>query len=146
MRRTAGLSLALLLLFGAGLGCGAGGQVRRGVHCYKVGEYGGALMTLQELECCEHKMSTRALVRYYVYRGLSHFHLGHRDAAKHFLTQGRHAWIHHGQRFLPEEAVVEMNHALAALSGSARPVVVKGTLKLKGSGKPAAVQTVVTIQ
>jgi hypothetical protein len=124
-QRIARLTLSAALLLAAGLGCGVGRQVKKATDCYKEAQYEGAMWAFEDLECCEHKMNHKALIRYLVYRGLTHYHLGHRDAARHFLMRGRDAYLRGRPHWLPPRTVAEMHHALAHLTRPPRKPAAK---------------------
>ena len=115
MRKLA-LPLCVLLLASTA-GCGIGRQIRHGINCYKTAHYAGSMEIWEELGNCDCRMNHKATVRYLVYRGLTHYHLGELRWAHHFLRKGRQAYLHGSPRWLPRGAVLEMN---AILSKSAR--------------------------
>jgi hypothetical protein len=135
-QRIARLTLSAALLLAAGLGCGVGRQVKKATDCYKEAQYEGALWAFEDVGCCEHEMNHKALVRYLVYRGLTHYHLGHRDAARHFLMRGRDAYYHGKPHWLPRRTVAEMHHALAHLTRPPRRPAAKMVPPAKASPPP----------
>ena len=76
----------------------------------------------EDLGNCDCELNHKATVRYLVYRGLTHYHLGETRWAIHFLRKGKQAYMHGSRRWLPGAAVREMN---AILSGAVRHHVQK---------------------
>jgi hypothetical protein len=109
--------LAAALLSTVGLGCGAGRHVQKGINHYTIQNYAGAMMVWQELEQDEGALNDKGLVRYLVYRGLTHYRLGHRQWAQHFLARGKQAYRGGDPAWLPGHAIQQMEQALAALGG-----------------------------
>ena len=106
--------LAVALLLAAMVtGCGVGRQIRHGINCYKTAHYAGAMEIWEEVGNCDCGLNHKATVRYLVYRGLTHYHLGEVKLARHFLHKGRQAYLHGSPRWLPRAARVEMNAILS---------------------------------
>jgi hypothetical protein len=110
--------LAAALLSTVGLGCGAGRHVQKGINHYTTQNYAGAMMIWQELEQDEGGLNDKGLVRYLVYRGLTHYRLGHRQWAQHFLARGRQAYHGGNPSWLPAYTIQELEQALATLGGA----------------------------
>jgi len=118
MRKLAVVPLFVLLVATAA-GCGVGRQIRHGINCYKTAHYAGAMEKWEELGNCDCQMNHKATVRYLVYRGLTHYHLGEIRWAQHYLRKGSQAYLHGSPRWLPRGAVLEMNAILARTPGPA---------------------------
>ena len=112
MRKLVIASLCVLL-FATTAGCGIGRQIRHGINCYKTAHYAGAMETWEEVGDCHCQLNHKATVRYLVYRGLTHYHLGEHRRAYHFLRKGQQVYLQGSPRWLPLGAVVEMNAILA---------------------------------
>ena len=95
--------------------CAGGGGIQRGINLYHGTDYMGAMQVWSELEAQEGAMNEKGLLRYSVYRGLTAYRLGHRQAAMAYLTRGRNLYYGGAQRWLPEPTVAEMNAALQDL-------------------------------
>ena len=107
--------LPLFALGATGPGCGVGRHVQKGIDSYRAGQYQAALQKLQPLETREVEMNTKGRLRYLVHRGLSHYRLGQRTAAFHWLLRGEEIYRHSSPRWLPRHAVAEMGTALREL-------------------------------
>jgi hypothetical protein len=112
---------SLLALALAGLGCGTGRFVQRGINCYNAGDYPCALAAFQDIEVSGYQLNSKARVRYLAYRGLTHFRVGHLDMARRFLAEANAAYRGGDPAWLPPQVVTEMSQALAQLSGGAMP-------------------------
>jgi hypothetical protein len=108
------LSLAVALLF---VGCGVGRHVQKGINSYNVGDLARAMEIWYSLQDAEAEMNPKGLVRYLVYRGLTHHRLGQRKEAAYFLSRGKRVYATGDPRWLPPQAVAEMEQALGALGG-----------------------------
>lgn len=115
MYRLPTLALALFALGAAGLGCGVGRHVQKGMDSYRAGLYQAALQQLRPLETREAEMNPKGRLRYLVYRGLSHYRLGQRTAALYWLLRGDELHQHANPRWLPRHAIAEMDTALREL-------------------------------
>ena len=118
--------LAAALLCTAALGCGAGRQVQKGVNHYNAQNFPGALVVWQTLEQDEGAMNEKGLVRYLVYRGLTHHSLGHQQWARHFLARGRQAYQAGEPGWLPPAVVQQLEQALAGLGQAPQPAAPAG--------------------
>lgn len=98
-------------------GCGIGRQINHGISCYRTAHYAGAMETWEELGNCDCQLNHKATVRYLVYRGLTHYHLGEKRWALHYLRKGKQAYLHGSPRWLPRGALLEMNAILAKAPG-----------------------------
>jgi hypothetical protein len=105
----------------ATVGCGTGRHVQKGIVAYNAANYPGAMAIWQRLEPDQATMNDKGHVRYLVYRGMTHFRLGQRQMALHYLRQGNEAYKLGNPRWLPPYTVQEMNGALAQLQGTTAP-------------------------
>lgn len=136
------LSLALL---------GCGGAQRKGADAYEHADYGAAMVQWRYLESSEAKMSDKARVRYFVYRGLTHYRLFQRSndpaeaaAALQFLARAQLGYDAGKPRWLDAETVSDMKVALGDLARRAaggpgpwvQPTVVVVRAEPPGSGAP----------
>lgn len=125
MRRTlqllALISLSLAALALAGLGCGTGRFVQRGINCYNAGNYPCAMSTFQEIELNNYELNPKGRVRYLTYRGLTHFRMGQTDLARRFLSEASAVYQSGDPAWLPPDAVQQLQQALAQLGGAAPP-------------------------
>jgi hypothetical protein len=110
------LALTLTTLFMAGCGASVAGSIGRGMTRYGRSDFPGALNELAEVSEREDRMNSKAAVRYLVYRGLSHYHLGQRDQAYMFLVRGRQTFVRGEREWLTEPIIAEMEQALAVLA------------------------------
>jgi len=111
------LALSALLA----IGCGSGRFVQRGIDAYDRLDYRAAMAQWTELSDDEADLNAKGFVRYMVYRGLTHYHLGQRPAAMHYLSRGRAVYERNGKKYLKPEIVAEMDRALADLAQSPAP-------------------------
>jgi hypothetical protein len=102
-------------------GCGAAGNIRHAINHYDDEEYLDASEAWQELASTESTMTEKARVRYLVFRGLTHLHLGENEKAKEYLSKGHEAWTAARGRYLPSEYVFEMNDVLQQLFPGSQP-------------------------
>ena len=99
--------------------CGLGRHVQKGINAYNAGDLGSAMSIWQSLERDEAGMNQKGLVRYLVYRGLTHHRMGHPQWALRFLSRGKAAYLAGNPNWLPASTAVQMNQALAQLGGGA---------------------------
>ena len=110
-----GTKVALLALVLGLAGCGVRGGIRHAINHYEDGEYQDAKEVWLELEARHKGMPLKARVRYLVFRGLTHWHLGEIVAARYYLYWGRQAYEEAGEQWIPEENLPEVREALQAL-------------------------------
>lgn len=103
------------------LGCGTGRFVQRGIDRYNVADLNGAMREWENVETIEDDLNAKGRVRYLVYRGLTHYERGERDAALYFLGHGRLAYDRGDMAWLPPNITAKMNYALADLTGYFAP-------------------------
>ncbi len=101
--------------------CGMGRHVQKGINSYNAGDLNSAMSIWQNLERDEAGMNQKGLMRYLVYRGLTHHRMGHHQWALQFLNRGRAAYMTSNPQWLPSHIVVEMNQALAQLGSGTQP-------------------------
>lgn len=112
---TAALLLATVTLVSA---CGSGRHVQRGVRFYKAENYPAAMGVFVDID--ENGLNNKGHVRYLVYRGLTHYRLGERRAALHFLNRGSEAYRLGDPKWLPAYTVQQMQGALDDLRRDVR--------------------------
>ena len=104
------------------LGCGGTGPiVQKGIDRYERLDYPGAAGEFSRLAGRDGDMNNKGLVRYYVYNGLTAYHLGYRDQAYGMLTRGKALYSQGTASWIKPNIVAEMDAALAALSGAPLP-------------------------
>ncbi len=118
-RAALGAVSCLWLLFEASA-CGVGGHIGSGIARYRQGDYISAMQTWVELQNHQQSMNGKGVVRYLVFRGLTHYRQGEQALALHFLRRGRRAYRLGHPAWLPHRALVEMNQALGALEARQR--------------------------
>ena len=118
MQRTV-FAIALFALLAIGCG-GTGRFIQKGIDQYERDNYRGALHEWDDLSGSEGSMNDKGLVRYLVYRGLTHYHLGQRSYAIVFLQRGHAAYERGNALWLNPHTVQEMNAALADLQKNPR--------------------------
>ena len=101
--------------------CGAGATIQRGINLYYGTDYMAAMQVWGELEAQEGTMNDKGLVRYSIYRGLTAYRLGHRQAAVAYLTRGRNLYYGGSRSWLPQQTVQEMEAALQDLYRTGPP-------------------------
>jgi hypothetical protein len=111
------IALCALLAIGCG---GAGRFIQKGIDQYERDNYRGALHEWDDLSGSEGSMNEKGLVRYLVYRGLTHYHLDQRSYAIVFLRRGHEAYARGNAMWLKPSTVQEMNAALADLQKNPR--------------------------
>jgi hypothetical protein len=111
--------MVMALVAGLSLGCGVGRFVQKGIDSYQRGDYAGAMHQWNELSSQESDMNAKGLMRYCVYRGLTHNRLGQKQAALQWLTRGADLYKRGDPAWLPVPAYEEMNRVLAELGGGA---------------------------
>lgn len=97
--------------------CGLGRHVQKGINSYNAGDMHSAMSIWQGLERDEGGMNEKGLMRYLVYRGLTHHRMGHHQWALQFLSRGKAAYMAGNPNWLPSPIVVQMDQALAQLGG-----------------------------
>lgn len=115
-RILATLVLAAVLALGCG---GTGPIVQKGIDRYERLDYPGAAGEFARLSGRDADMNSKGLVRYYVYNGLTAYHLGYRDQAYALLTRGKALYTQGTASWLKPSVASEMDAALATLSGGA---------------------------
>ncbi len=100
------------------LGCGVGRHVQKGINAYNASNYLDAKARWIEMQGVESEMNPKGHMRYLVYRGLTHFRLGERNAALHFLTRGNAEYRQGNPNWLPQSIADNMGRALAELKGA----------------------------
>jgi hypothetical protein len=124
------IALSALLIVGCG---GATRNLQKGVERYERTDYTGAKSQWSSLTTSESSLNQKNLVRYLVYRGLTHYRLGERTSALSYLGRGRDALARGNQAWLRANIVAEMDRALGDLNG--KPGA-------PGQGRPAPSTTV----
>ena len=113
-------AIALASVMAAGCGGGGGGTakyVQKGMTAYDRADYRGALNEFAVVHGGEGALNQRTLARYYVYQGLTEYHLDRRSEALADLNRGRDIIERgSGKSWLRKEISVEMEQALAELS------------------------------
>jgi len=100
-------------------GCGTtGGTIQRGMDRYERLDYAGASEEFVRLSGRDSAMNNKGLVRYYVYNGLTAYHLGYRPQAYSLLTRGKALYAEGTPGWIKPSIVAEMDAALANLSGA----------------------------
>ena len=113
------VAIALILGLSASA-CGTARFVGRGVEDYQQGKYERSIQDFKEIETSTSELNAKGQVRYYVFRGLAHYHLGERDLARDYLTRGSAAYDRGEPRWINPTALAEMRAALADLNGTAK--------------------------
>ena len=108
-------ALAALLVTGCGT---TGGTIQRGMDRYERLDYAGASDEFTRLSGRDGDMNNKGLVRYYVYNGLTAYHLGYRPQAFTMLSHGKALYAQGTPGWLKPTIVAEMDGALATLSGN----------------------------
>jgi hypothetical protein len=108
--------MVVLLLLSA---CGVGRHVQKGINAFNAMKYHEAMSIWIELEQRIPDMNPKGVVRYHVFRGLTHNRIGDRAMALRFLTEGQRAYQAGDPAWLPPQTVQEMNATLASLRGGA---------------------------
>jgi hypothetical protein len=119
MKQTSGRVIIAAMLASLVLSCGIGGVIGSGISFYQQRNYRQAMIVWSDLEGHEHEMNRKGYLRYLVYRGLTHYRLGHREVALRFLDRGHILYRESPPAWLPGHAVTEMNQAMADLRGTA---------------------------
>lgn len=116
------LALSALLVTGCGL---TGPIVQKGIDRYERLDYPGAASEFARLSGRDADLNNKGLVRYYVYNGLTAYHLGYRAEAYGMLTRGKALYAKGTASWIKPNIVDEMDAALAVLSGAPpAPVVI----------------------
>jgi hypothetical protein len=110
-------TFALTALLSTGCG-GVGGAIQKGIDRYERLDYAGASGEFSRLNGRDGDMNNKGLVRYYVYNGLTAYHLGYRPQAYSLLTRGKALYAEGTPGWIKPNIVAEMDAALANLSGS----------------------------
>jgi hypothetical protein len=110
----AGMVVLLLLS-----GCGVGRHVQKGINAYNAMKYHQAMSIWIDLEQRVPDMNSKGVVRYHVFRGLTHYRIGDRAMAHRFLAEGQRAYQAGDPSWLPPQTVQEMSAAMATLQGGA---------------------------
>lgn len=106
--------IGLIILLGLPA-CGSGRYVQRGINHYRAADYVAAMDIWSSLENDEASMNSKGLMRYLVYRGLTHYRLNQRNLAMQFLLRGNYAYQQGNPAWLDEATVAQMNKALMDL-------------------------------
>ena len=114
------IALSALLVTGCGL---TGPIVQKGMDRYERMDYPGAASEFSRLSGRDEDLNNKGLVRYYVYNGLTAYHLGYRAEAYSMLARGKALHAEGSASWIKPNIVAEMDAALANLSG-AQPVPV----------------------
>ena len=109
------IALSALLVTGCS---GTGAAVQKGINRYERLDYAGAASEFSSLSGRDGDMNNKGLVRYYVYNGLTAYHLGYRAEAYSMLTRGKALHAAGAESWLKPKIVAEMDAALANLSGA----------------------------
>lgn len=136
MQRTV-FAIALFALLTIGCG-GTGRFIQKGIDQYERDNYRGALHEWDDLSGSEGSMNDKGLVRYLVYRGLTHYHLGQRSYAIVFLKRGNEAYARGNALWLNPHTVQEMNAALADLQKNPRSAAPAASATPAEATPPAA--------
>jgi hypothetical protein len=131
------VALSALLVTGCGL---TGPIVQKGIDKYERLDYPGAAGEFARLSGRDGDLNNKGLVRYYVYNGLTAYHLGYRDQAYSLLSRGKTLYQAGTASWIKPNIAAEMDAALAALSG-APPVATP----LPTTGAPGHGPTIVVI-
>ena len=100
-------------------GCGStGGTIQRGIDRYERLDYAGASGEFSRLAGHDGDMNNKGLVRYYVYNGLTAYHLGYRPQAYSLLARGKSLYAEGTPGWIKPTIVAEMDAALANLAGA----------------------------
>jgi hypothetical protein len=113
------VAMALSALMAAGCGGGGGSTARnvsKGMTLYDRADYRGALNEFTVVRGGEGSLNQKALARYYVYRGLTQYHLDRRREALADLTRGKEVLSRGSSSWLRDEISAEMDKALADLN------------------------------
>lgn len=136
MQRTV-FAIALFALLAIGCG-GTSRFIQKGIDQYERDNYRGALHEWDDLSGSEGSMNDKGLVRYLVYRGLTHYHLGQRSYAIVFLKRGNEAYQRGNALWLNPHTVHEMNDALADLQKNPRGPVPEASAAPAAAAAPVA--------
>ena len=109
------IALSALLVTGCGL---TGPIVQKGMDRYERLDYQGAASEFSRLSGRDADLNNKGLVRYYVYNGLTAYHLGYRAEAYSMLTRGKALHAKGTESWIKPNIVAEMDAALANLSGA----------------------------
>lgn len=109
------IALSALLVTGCGL---TGPIVQKGMDRYERLDYPGAASEFSRLSGRDGDLNNKGLVRYYVYNGLTAYHLGYRAEAYSMLTRGKALHGAGTASWIKPNIVAEMDAALANLSGA----------------------------
>jgi len=112
------IALSALLVTGCGL---TGPIVQKGMDRYERMDYPGAASEFSRLSGRDEDLNNKGLVRYYVYNGLTAYHLGYRAEAYSMLTRGKALHAAGTESWIKPKIVAEMDAALASLSGAPVP-------------------------
>jgi hypothetical protein len=112
------LTLSTLLVSGCTT---MSGRVQRGVNLYERTDFASALYQFEVVGEKEPDMNRRSVIRYLVYRGLTHYRVGQRSEAWHFLTRGREAYSRGTASWLSPRTLGEMDRALMELAQNPPP-------------------------
>lgn len=118
-------------------GCGGTGPiVQKGIDRYERLDYPGAASEFSRLSGRDGDMNNKGLVRYYVYNGLTAYHLGYRAQAYSMLSHGKALYAQGTPGWIKPGVVGEMDSALANLSGD--PAAIAPSPAPLAPGLPAA--------
>jgi hypothetical protein len=99
------------------IGCGSTTRnLQKGIERYERTDYTGAMSQWSALTTSERSLNQRGLVRYLVYRGLTHYRLGDRTSALSYLSRGKDAFGRGSASWVRADLVAEMDRALADLN------------------------------
>jgi hypothetical protein len=110
------IALSMVIAAGCGGGGGTARSVQKGMTLYDRADYRGALNELSAVHGAEGSLNSRALARYYVYRGLTEYHLDRRSEALSDLSRGKDVISRGSASWLRSEISAEMDQALAELN------------------------------
>jgi hypothetical protein len=103
----------------AGAGCATSGRfLRRGIDCYNAGDYRCASTVFNQIEARRLELTTAGKLHYLTFRGLTFYRLAYWDLARRYLTEAFMFYRVGDPAALPANVLFQLNHALAALTGS----------------------------
>jgi len=117
MQRTL-LAIALCSVMAAGCGGGTTRYLQKGIDRYDRADYSGAMNDFSAASSGEHSLNQKALARYFVYRGLTEYHLGQRQEALTDLNRGKEVYSRGPAGVLPSAISAELDKALADLASA----------------------------
>jgi hypothetical protein len=114
MKVSARLMLVAALAFAVACST-SGAQVQHGINAYQEGRLDVAMAKWKEMEARTGEMNPKGLMRYLVYRGLTHLERNEPEEARSYLRRGYRAYQRGDSRWLPPNIVERVETALKDL-------------------------------